>query len=570
MERLRTMLILGALALAACAPSAPTSTPAAPPASGVAPAAPAPSRTLRIAVRVEPSSLARNPPREAQTTLDTLRRLFNAELAIIDDTGAARPYLAAELPQLNTDTWRVLPDGRMETTYRLRPNLTWHDGAPLTAADFAFGWRVVAHPPLGQANLIPQRLMEEVSTPDPQTVLIRWTQPFPDADSLNLLFSPLPTHLLQASFEQQEMDAFANHSYWSTTFVGVGPYRLTRWEAGAFIEGEAFPGFVLGRPKIDRVRLTFAPDPNTALTRLFANDVDVLADSAIKSQQVPSLEQDWIGRGEGRTVSQPASYRAAVFQLRPDQVAPRTLLDVRVRKALAHAMDKQAVNEAIYRGAGILATSPFQPFGRYAHATEPAVVQYPHDVRRAEQLFNEGGYTRGTDGNYTHPTLGRFALELRTNASDQFETEMHVVADSWRKAGLEVTEAITPPALVQDGQTRATFSGVYIYGGGNWESALRGYGSAFVPSAENRWTGGNRGGWRNSDWDRLLVAYDTTLDHTQRGQVAAQLARLYSDELPAIAMEFDPDVNAYVKNLTGPRGGPREATVWNIHEWELR
>src|SRR5204863_9676367 len=104
----------------------------------------APSRTLRIATRVEPASIARNPPREGQTTLDTTRRLFNAELTLVDDTGTTRPFLAAELPTLNTDTWRVFSDVQMETTYRLRGGVTWHDGEPLTADDFVFGWRVIS------------------------------------------------------------------------------------------------------------------------------------------------------------------------------------------------------------------------------------------------------------------------------------------------------------------------------------------------------------------------------------------------------------------------------------------
>jgi ABC-type transport system substrate-binding protein len=173
------------LFLTACAPASPggTSSVGAPQPQAQA------SKTLRVAVRVEPASLARNPPREGQTTLDTTRRLFNAELVVIDDTGASRPFLAEQLPVLHTDSWQVFPDGRMETTYRLKPGLTWHDGAPLTADDFAFGWRVLANPALGQASLIPQKLMEEVVAPDPRTVLIRWTQPFPDAGTLNITFS---------------------------------------------------------------------------------------------------------------------------------------------------------------------------------------------------------------------------------------------------------------------------------------------------------------------------------------------------------------------------------------------
>src|SRR5207244_9965308 len=96
----------------------------------------------------------------------TTTRLFNASLALFDDKGLARPYLAEALPQLNTDTWRVLPDGRMETTYRLRDNLTWHDGASLTAEDFAFAFRVYKDPGLGLFISTPQDTIDMVLAPD--------------------------------------------------------------------------------------------------------------------------------------------------------------------------------------------------------------------------------------------------------------------------------------------------------------------------------------------------------------------------------------------------------------------
>ena len=64
------------------------------------------------------------------------------------------------MPQLNTESWRVFPDGRMETTYALKPNLAWHDGAPLTADDFVFAWRVYATPELGVSNTPPASLIE--------------------------------------------------------------------------------------------------------------------------------------------------------------------------------------------------------------------------------------------------------------------------------------------------------------------------------------------------------------------------------------------------------------------------
>src|SRR5947207_6614139 len=124
------VLILGACAPNSQRPEAGQSAPA--------PEARQPSRALVMAVRYEPANLASKPLRESGSGVSSTTRLFNAELDLEDGHGTVRPYLAEALPQLNSDTWRVLPDGRMETTYRLKPNLTWHDGAPLLAEDFAF------------------------------------------------------------------------------------------------------------------------------------------------------------------------------------------------------------------------------------------------------------------------------------------------------------------------------------------------------------------------------------------------------------------------------------------------
>src|SRR5207237_839452 len=132
------------------------------------------------------------------------------------DQGA--PELAEALPQLSTDTWRLFPDGRMETTYRFRPNLTWHDGTPFSGEDYVFGWRVYATPELGLARTAPFDAIEEVVAPDSRTLLIKWKQPYPDAAHLagrDRQFPALPRHLLQATFESESADSFSNLPYWT-------------------------------------------------------------------------------------------------------------------------------------------------------------------------------------------------------------------------------------------------------------------------------------------------------------------------------------------------------------------
>src|SRR5204863_2626903 len=106
-------------------------------------------KTLVIAQRGEPPTLAARPLVTQGSGLLIPDRFFNATLDVWDMNQVPHPQLAEALPELNTDTWRLFPDGRMETTYTLRPNLTWHDGAPLTPEDFVFALRVYKTPELG-------------------------------------------------------------------------------------------------------------------------------------------------------------------------------------------------------------------------------------------------------------------------------------------------------------------------------------------------------------------------------------------------------------------------------------
>src|SRR5687767_759382 len=92
----------------------------------------APNRTVVLVARGEFASLAAKRLQGTGGGIDLVLVVYNATLDTRDDQGAPIPYLAESLPRLNTESWRVFPDGRMETSYRLKPNLVWHDGTPLT------------------------------------------------------------------------------------------------------------------------------------------------------------------------------------------------------------------------------------------------------------------------------------------------------------------------------------------------------------------------------------------------------------------------------------------------------
>src|SRR5437870_1274712 len=155
--RMTTVLMLATALLTACA------NPSASQAPGRSTSPPcSPNRPMIALSKGEPVALAL---RAFQTVGGGSypHLVLNANLDDQGQDGKPFPELAEELPQLNTATWRVLPDGTMDTIYHLKPGLVWHDGTALDAADFVFAWKVYANPLSGSATVAPVGEMQEVS-----------------------------------------------------------------------------------------------------------------------------------------------------------------------------------------------------------------------------------------------------------------------------------------------------------------------------------------------------------------------------------------------------------------------
>ncbi len=518
--------------------------------------------------QVEPATLS---AKVLQTTgglaIGATLRLFNATLAEIDKNGVPQPYLIEALPQLNTDTWRVFPDGKMETTYKLKPGLVWHDGAPLTAEDIVFTWRVLTNPQIGEGAARPQVFMEEAIVRDPLTVVIRWKQPFRDAAELDAAFLPFPRHLLEQTLETAP-ETLPSRAYWTSEFVGLGPFKLDRWEPGAYIEASAFDRHVTGRPKIDRIKLVFTGDANTALTGLLSGEVHVTLDDAIRAEQGLVLKREWGPKNGGSVLAFPDQWRRNEVQHRPEYANPPALLDVRARKALSHTIDKEALNELNFQGEGFLTDSVMPPKLDYSPLVDAAVVKYPFDARRAEALMTEAGFVKDSQGFYTSAGE-RLTWEIKTNAGPQSESEVQYLADIWRRNGFDFRVAINPPALSRDGEVRAAFPTLFGGGGTVGDDQLVRFVTSEIPLPSNRWIGSNRGGFRNAEFDRLAESINTELDRRARGPMIAEAVRIFSDQVGAQSLYFNPGILAHVSALKGPEvSAPGSQRTWNVHQWE--
>jgi len=498
------------------------------------------------------------------------RRFFNAALVVEDEREVPHPYLAERLPEANTESWRVFMDGRMETTWRLRPNLTWHDGTPLVAEDFVFAWRVFVDPEItGLFTPTPQNLMEEVIAPDPRTVVIRWARPFPDAAAIAMnRYQPLPRHILEEPYLQRQPDAFAAVPYWTREFVGLGPFRVERWEPGAGIDGVAFDGHALGRPKIDRLRLLFISDANTVVANLLSGSAHVTMDDVIRLQQGTILKREWAPNDGGTVLLSPAQTRYVQVQFRPEVVSPRAVLDARVRKALIHSLDKKELADALLEGEGIVAHTMISPLRENYEEVDRAVTKYLFDARRAEALMAEAEFARTADGTYMSVSGERFSPELRAIAGGLDEQELSALTDLLRRAGFDVRPFVVAPAQATDGQFVATFPAFSTANTGTTsDTPLVKLWTGRIPRPENRWTGSALGGWSNPEYDRFYDAYNTTLDRGERNNVVLQMMKLVSDEVPTLPLYYNFRVDAHVADLQGPRAANE---VWNVHEWRFR
>jgi peptide/nickel transport system substrate-binding protein len=257
-------------------------------------------------------------------------------------------------------------------------------------------------------------------------------------------------------------------------------------------------------------------------------------------------------------------------QLRPDVANPGSLLDDRVRKAMAYTVDKDAINEAAWSGQAINADIMLPPTSPAGRLVDTSITKYPFDPRQSEAAMAAAGYTKAADGTYTNSS-GRFTTTVNTNTSPNNEAEMAILAAGWRQQGFDVHESVLPAPLAADNEARATFGGLFIASTNVGEQIVLTLTTGNIARPENRYTGTNRGGYSNPEYDRLVDQLSTTLDRQQRYELLARMGKIFSDDEPMISLHFQPQAWVFPTALTGPKLVASETNMsWNVQEWELR
>jgi peptide/nickel transport system substrate-binding protein len=476
------------------------------------------------------------------------------------------PYLAAELPSVDQGTWKTLPDGQMETTYRLKGSAAWHDGRPVRADDFVFGHQMHLDPDLPVRFIEVDRLIGSIRALDDQTLFIAWKEPYVWAGRVQGPYlAPLPRHLLGELYASDK-DAFMNGAHWREQFIGAGPYKVERWEPGVELGLRAHERFALGKPAINQVTLRFIADVNTVVANLLSGAVDVGISGHIGFEQNRALEQSgWNGRAEYWA----GNPRFLEFQTRDWGNLQRAVLDIRVRRAMAHAIDRQAIVDGLYAGKAPtlqLWLSPDDP--AYA-AAERAVPKYPYDPARAEGLLREAGWTRGADGLARNATGQPLDMPMLNESGDIEQLEAAVVGDYLKAIGITSEVRRLTFAEQRDGEFRSKFPAVaYNRRAFDYDSMV--WLTHRLSTPENRWNGSNRSGYVNPLVEELWMRAMRTIDEREREPLLVEAVSTIAADAVIVTTHLQVIGTAYAAGLQGlrePSLGAPGGTVWNTWEW---
>ena len=296
----------------------------------------------------EPDSL--NPLLSNEADELNFSHLYMSYLIENDDRGNAIPEIATQVPTLANGG--ISADQRT-ITYHLRRGVRWQDGQPLTARDVLFSYRAVVNPRNDVSTRVGYEEVQAIRALDERTVVVRLRRRF--SPFVQYFFGPqgvgaiMPAHLLQGLSD-------LNRAAYNERPVGSGPFAVTRWRHGDSIALAANPFYWRGKPHIDRLLYRIIPDPNTRLEQLRTGEVDAYLD--VDPQLLPQVQSI---PGVGIALTPVNDLHVLRFNLRDPIVR-----DVRVRDAIAMAIDRKTLLAAATHGSGVIVNAD-QPRNGWAY-----------------------------------------------------------------------------------------------------------------------------------------------------------------------------------------------------------
>jgi ABC-type transport system substrate-binding protein len=315
-------------------------------------------------------------------------------------------------------------------------------------------------------------------------------------------------------------------------------------------------------------------NPNTLFSNVIAGGLDMFLDATLSTELETQLVARWRGSNEGTVHLVGAEGgRFLMPQYRPEFQLERAVLDPRVRAAFYHAIDRETYAESQGRP-GLAAYGIRAPGDLFYDATKDALRRYAYDPERARTLLQSLGWAAGMDGVLRNSADGRtFRTALRGIAAGQ-DQQVAILADSWRRIGLQVEEDVVPAALARDNEYLAKFGGWELTG--NRADAMLNRLAAEPSSPATRWTGNNRAGFVDPRAPQLVNVYLQSLTEAEQFEAVLALSDYIAAELPILPIIYDSTsvgVGRGIKAFDDLAGGggagvPYGLYTRNAHLWD--
>lgn len=291
------------------------------------------------------------------------------------------------VPQL-AERWEWSADS-LSIAFHINPHAKWHDGQAVRASDVRFSVNLIKDPALGSQALPLIGNVDSISVRDSLTAVAYFKKRVPD-QFYDLVYqvSILPEHILANTPPAQLKAAEVGRRG-----IGSGRFRLAKWDAGARIELVADTLNYRGRPKLDRVVFSIAPDFNGAVTRFFAGDADVFEN--LRAEQIARIASDTARRA----IRLPSLGYVFFAMNATDPKAPgrpHPIFGERaVRRALSMAVDRRAMLKNVF---DTIAAFGYGPFPHSVSVADTTLPQLAYDTTKAKALLDSAGWLAGPDG----------------------------------------------------------------------------------------------------------------------------------------------------------------------------
>jgi peptide/nickel transport system substrate-binding protein len=501
---------------------------------------------LRLGEDEEPDSLNLMFAHTAAT--DTIAALLFSFVLRLDARGNYIPDLATQVPTLANGG--ISPDGKRIVVH-LRRGVVWADGAPLTSADWLFTYRAVMNP----ANNVKTRYgwdgIASASAPDPSTIVIRLKRP--NVAVLGILamggaaYPPMPAHLL-AKLPNLNATPFNERP------LSSGPYVLKAWNHGSSLLFVPNPHYFRGAPKLKEVIWKVVPDVNTLFNQLATHEIDVYPN--VSANGIPRLSSIVGIRIDRRLI---ADWRHLGIN-----VGRPLLRDVRVRRAIAEAVNWKRINDTVFHGIDRLAISDVFPESWAA----PALPPYRYDPAGARRLLDEAGWRLGSDG-VLHKGAQTMHLDIYATTGHQENTESQVLIQSMlRTVGIDVSIRNYPGSYLfaMDGPL---YTGKYDL---EWSIETNGpdpdnsgdWNGAFIPPR------GANTSWLNDPIvNATSAAAASTFDLAARKRLYQREEERLREVVPAVFFSWRMNYTAMNDNLKNYVPGAFIGDSWNAWQWSI-